>query len=76
MKEKLGKCAQMSRERFDDSQDNTSDILQKPPMAVCQREANPQGVLFNILLVNVLLCWIMGIRGMKDPYYIFQKQYF
>lgn len=35
-----------------------------------------QDILFNILLVNVLLYWIMGIKGTKDPYRIFQKQYF
>lgn len=35
-----------------------------------------QDILFNILLVNVLLYWIMGIKGMKNPYRIFQKQYF
>jgi hypothetical protein len=35
-----------------------------------------QDILFNILLVNVLLYWIMGIRGKKDPNCIFQKQYF
>lgn len=35
-----------------------------------------QDTLFNILLVNVLLYWIMGIKGMKAPYHIFQKQYF
>lgn len=35
-----------------------------------------QDILFNIFLVNVLLYWIMGIKGTKDPYPIFQKQYF
>lgn len=54
----------------------TQNILHNSPVTVCQKKQILQDILFNIFLVNVLLYWIMGIKGTKDPYRIFQKQYF
>ena len=72
-RENLEKFAQLKRDGFHENQDNTENMVHNQ---FVKEKQILQDILFNILLVNVLLYWIMGIKGMKDPYHIFEKQYF